>query len=159
MLDQVLRTQRQTEGRLERLADMQRAMHLLTLDFSQASGSSVTAKLNEVGRVIELRRHAAEARGGSVTLIYEMQEGSLVRDVYDASGQLLAKQTLLEQVAAVEWQFYESGAGWTENWPPMGTAVLPGKSAPNPQAVAVTINLTVGGNSLRRVVLLPAEIR
>ena len=33
--------QARTDGRLERLADVQRAMHLLTLDFMQATGGSL----------------------------------------------------------------------------------------------------------------------
>ena len=41
VLDQVLRVQARTDGRLERLAEVQRAMHLLTLDFMQATGGSL----------------------------------------------------------------------------------------------------------------------
>jgi general secretion pathway protein J len=156
MLDQVLRTQALTEGRLERLAEMQRAMHLITLDFSQAQGASLTVEGSADGTFVGLQRHAVEARGGSVTLRYAVQDGTLIRDV---SGPSVARQALLAGVTGVDWQFYEPGAGWASDWPPMGRVVLPGQSAPNPLAVAVTIRLAANGNQLRKVVLLPGEVR
>ena len=160
MLDQVLRTQRQTDGRLEQLAEMQRAMHLITLDFSQARGKSFKVEQSTNGPAIELRRNAADAKGGSVMLRYAMQDGSLMRDVSAASGPAVAHQPLLKGVAGVEWQFYAPPpAGWTPDWPPAGYVALPGQSAPNPQAVAVTITFAASGNQLRRVVLLPGEVR
>ena len=159
MLDQVLRTQRQTEGRLERLAEMQRAMHLITLDFSQARGGSFRVDQSATGTVIGLRRNAAEARGGSVTLRYALEDGSLMRDVSGASGPLLAHQRLLQGITSVDWQYYGHGAGWTSDWPPAGFAVVPGYSMPNPQAIAMSVTLAGGSNKLRRVVLLPDELR
>ena len=162
MLDQVLRTQRQTEGRLERLAEMQRAMYLITLDFSQARGKSFEVEQSANGPVIGLRRNAADAKGGSVMLHYALQDGSLMRDVSGASGASgppVAHQPLLKGVAGVDWQYYAPPAGWTPEWPPVGYAQLPGQSVPNPQAIAVTITFAASGNQLRRVVLLPGELR
>ena len=159
MLDQVLRTQRQTEGRLERLAEMQRAMHLITLDFSQARGKSLKVDQSTNGPVIGLHRNAADAKGGSVMLLYALQDGNLMRDVSAVSGPVLAHQPLLKHVTGVDWQFYAPPAGWTPEWPPAGYVALPGQSVPNPQAVAITITLAAGGNQLRRVVLLPSEVR
>ena len=159
MLDQVLRTQRLTEGRLERLAEMQRAMHMITLDFSQARGKSFEVEQSTNGPVIGLRRNAADARGGNVMLHYALQDGSFMRDVSGASGPPVAHQPLLKGVTVVDWQFYASPAGWSPEWPPAGSVVLPGQSVPNPQAIAVTITLADGGNQLRRVVLLPGEMR
>lgn len=159
MLDQVLRTQRQTEGRLERLAEMQRAMHLITLDFSQARGQSVTVDQSTDGPLIGLRRNAADAKGGSVALQYAMQNGTLTRDVSGASGPPIAHQPMLKSVTGVDWQFYTLSSGWSPDWPPSGYVQLSGQSAPNPQAISVTITLADGGNQLRRVVLLPSEVR
>lgn len=159
MLDQVLRTQRQTEGRLERLAEMQRAMHLIMLDFSQARGESFEVEQSANGPVIGLRRNAADAKGGSVMLHYALQDGSLIRDVSGASGPPVAHQPLLKGVTAINWQFYAPAAGWSPEWPPAGYVVLPGQPMPNPQAIALTITLAAGGNQLRRVVLLPSEVR
>ena len=157
MLDQVLRTQRQTDGRLERLAEMQRAMYMLTLDFSQARGASLTLQADAKGSVVALRRNAADAAGGTVALQYKLQDGVLTRDVATASGAELAQQPLLRGVTAVDWQFYEPSAGWGGVWPPINRTVLPGQPVPNPQAVAITVTLDTNGTALRRVVLLPGE--
>ena len=157
MLDQVLRTQRLTDGRLERLAEMQRAMHMLTLDFSQARGASLTLREDSAGSAVTLHRNASDATGGEVALAYQLQDGVLTRDVATSAGAALARQPLLKGVAAVDWQFYEPSGGWGAVWPPTNRTVLPGQPVPNPQAVAITVTLDTSGAALRRVVLLPGE--
>lgn len=159
MLDQVLRTQRLTDGRLERLGELQRAMHLITLDFSQARGASLTLQTQSGGSEIAFRRNATEAAGGSVSLRYGIKDGTLMRAVSVGSGPPIAEQPLLRDVAAVDWEFYEPSAGWAPIWPPADRTVLPGKPVANPQAIAITMTLAVSGNQLRRVVLLPGEAR
>lgn len=159
MLDQVLRTQRQTDGRLEQLAEMQRAMHLVTLDFSQTISESLTFRTGLEGPVVAWRRNAAEASGGGFSMEYALSEGTLMRVVALTEGTPLARQPLVRGVTAVGWQFYEPSAGWGNEWPPVARAVLPGQPVPNPQAIAITITLAATGNQLRRVVLLPGEAR
>ena len=177
MLDQVLRTQRLTDGRLERLAEMQRAMHMITLDFAQARGASLTARAGDTGAEVGFSRNAVDAAGGSVGLVYALRDGVLMRDVRTGAasagaanagsadpgaqdqGVPAARQPLLRGVTAVDWQFYDAGAGWTAQWPPESSTVLPGKPVPNPQAVAMTLILLPDGYQLRRVVLLPAGVR
>ena len=159
MLDQVLRTQRLTEGRLERLAEMQRAMYLLTLDFSQARASSLALDTTSELSAVSLQRNAAETAGGSVSLRYEIHDQTLFRDIAAKPGAEAARQPLLHGVAAVDWQFYAESAGWATVWPPADRVILPGQATPNPLAVAVTVTLAETGNHLRRVVLLPAEAR
>lgn len=159
MLDQVLRTQRLTEGRLERLAELQRAMYLLTLDFSQARGSSLALDTASKAPAVSLQRNAAETSGGSVSLRYEVQDETLFRDLAAKPGAEPARQPLLHGVAAVDWQFYAASYGWAAVWPPADRVILPGQPTPNPLAVALTVTLAENGNHLRRVVLLPAEAR
>ncbi len=159
MLDQVLRTQRQTDGKLERIAELQRAMHLMTLDFSQATSASLTTQKGPEGLVVAWQRNATESSGGSFSLEYALNEGALMRVVAVTEGTPLARQPLLQDVSAVGWQFYEPSAGWGDEWPPVARVVLPGQPVPNPQAVAITITLAATGNQLRRVVLLPGEAR
>lgn len=176
MLDQVLRTQRLTDGRLERLAEMQRAMHMITLDFAQARGASLTARAGDTGAEVGFSRNAVDAAGGSVGLVYALRDGVLMRDVRTGAadpgaanagsadpgadqGIPATRQPLLRGVTAVDWQFYDAGAGWTAQWPPESSTVLPGKPVPNPQAVAMTLILSPDGYQLRRVVLLPAGVR
>ena len=158
MLDQVLRTQQLTDGRLERLAELQRAMHVLTLDFSQARGTSVTLQSDAQGSVVAFRRNATDAAGGAVALRYAIADGTLTRDVLTVSGEAVARQPLLREITAIDWQFYSAGAGWTPDWPPADRTVLPGQPVPNPQAVGVVITLAAG-TQLHRVVVLPNEVR
>ncbi|WP_054006539.1 type II secretion system protein GspJ [Cypionkella psychrotolerans] len=164
MLDQVLRTQRLTEGRLERLAELQRAMHLITLDFSQARNSSLVLDPPPTDAAagaasVSLQRNAADAAGGSVNLRYEVDQDTLFRDIAAKAGSDPARQPLLHGVAAVEWQFYAASGGWGSVWPPADRVILPGQATPNPLAISLTVTLAENGNHLRRVVVLPGEAR
>lgn len=154
VLDQVLRTQSRTEGRLERLAEVQRAMFLLTDDFLQARGRSFTAENGTGGATIGLRRNAADLREGAVRLTYRLQDATLLRIVSRAAGPPIAEQPLLAGVIVADWRFFDPKAGWVADWPPAGQ--LPGTAAPNPRAVELRMTL-VGGLSLRRVALLPRD--
>ncbi len=154
VLDQVLRTQSRTEGRLERLAEIQRAMFLLTDDFLQARGRSFTAQSGNAGTNIGLRRNAADLREGSVGLTYRLQDETLLRIVSRAAGPPLAEQPLLSGVTAAEWRFFDPQATWVASWPPAGQ--MPGTAAPNPLAIELRITL-IGGETLRRVALLPRD--
>ena len=154
MLDQVLRTQSRTEGRLDRLAALQRAMYLVTSDFLQARGRSFTATPDAGGAVIGLRRNAADLTEGAVRLTYLVQEGTLMRIVQGNSGPPLAEQVLVAGVSAAEWRFFDPQAGWVTDWPPAGQ--LPGAASPNPGAVELRLTLADGA-ALRRVALLPHD--
>lgn len=154
LLDQVMRTQAQTEGRLERLAEVQRAMFVLTQDFLQARGRSYTVVPGESGLMIGLRRSAVDLSEGAVAIVYRLQNGSLQRVVSRPMGIVLAEQTLLPGVVAMEWRQFDPQAGWTADWPPDG--LLPGALAPNPRAVEVRLTLAEG-SYVRRVALLPRD--
>lgn len=154
MLDQVLRTQSRTEGRLEALAGMQRAMHLFTSDFLQARGQSFTAEPGTQGPTITFRRNAADLGEGAVRLDYLVQDGVLIRIVSRKSGPPIARQALLPGVDAADWRFYDTQAGWLADWPPPGQ--LPGTSPPDPRAVELRLTLA-GGQALRRIALLPRD--
>jgi general secretion pathway protein J len=126
VLDQILRTQTQTDGRLDRLADLQRMMHLVTLDLSLAAPGSVTGD------------GAGVAVGG---ISYALADDVLRRTVGPAT------QDLLAGAASVEWQYLDQDRIWGATWPPAtGGAQL--------RAVAVTVFLD-GDRQLRRVVAVP----
>jgi general secretion pathway protein J len=143
MLDQVLRVQARTEGRLERLAEVQRALHLLTLDFMQASGGSLGFSEGAV----------AFQRGDGPAVRYGLDGVTLTRSVAGSAGEV--RQVVLSGVGAASWQFYAPEAGWIDSWPPD-----PAKPAANPAAVSLTVSLDGPGLSgdLRRIALLPAEV-
>lgn len=148
VLDQVIRVQTGTEGRLARLAEIQRTMHIVTLDFMQASGGS----LGLVDGAVSFRRDAAT---GEIAVSYGLEDRTLVRSVSGGPNAPVVRQSLLSGVDAIQWGFLAPEGVWVESWPP---AARPGASA-NPAAVA--LDLAMAGpdlsGELRRVVALPAE--
>ena len=154
MLDQVLRTQTMTEGRLNRLAGLQRAMYLLSADFLQARGRSFAVEPAESGVAVSLRRNASDLAEGAVRLTYVLQGDILLRVVRRPSGPPIAEQPLIAGVTAADWRFYDPQAGWVTEWPPTGQ--LPGAAPPNPRAVELRLTLA-DGSGLRRVALLPRD--
>lgn len=147
MLDLVARTDRLTEGRLQRLGQMQRAMYLMDMDFHLAEQGSLTTD----GTTVAVRRAAPGAADGEVTLRYALTGQGLQRQMADGQGSVLAEQDLLPGVTGITWQFL--GTDWLETWPP--EAVVEG-TRHNPRAVQVTLTLA-DGRALRRVAVLPAE--
>ena len=158
VLDQILRTQSATEGRLERLARIQRGMYLLTTDFSQARPSTVTHDPGDEGPVLSLERSAAETGAGRIALTYRLGGNILLRDVSDAAGRPVARQPLLDGVADIAWQFYDADLGWVDQWPPLGLGAAQVERPSNPLAVAAVI-LLEDAQQLRRVAPLPSEPR
>lgn len=144
VVDSVLRAQRHTDGRLERLGQMQRAMHLLTLDFEQVADRI----LDYDGDSVRFRRLTAT---GPVDMVYRAGDGTLQRVVDGRRA-----QTVLAGVSEVRWRFLDAQGGWLDIWPSAGTGG--GPDVPTlPGAVAVEMVLEGDGLSgaLRRVVRLP----
>lgn len=153
VLDGVLRTQSRTDGRLERLAELQRAMHLMTFDLEQVTGG---AFLHAGGSLI-FHRLGGPAGGDGVTVRYDLAEGALMRSVTSSSGSVLARQRLLDGATAIDWQFGGPAGEWLSTWPP-DTKDPP--LLPLAVAAEITIDGRGGGLSgvLRRVVRLPAGL-
>jgi general secretion pathway protein J len=144
VLDQVLRTQRSTETRLAYLGDLQRVMHLLTLDLSQAAIGSVTG--GEQG--LTLDRNGAD---GALRVTYDVAGGAFARAVARNRGTDTARQPLLSDVVAAEWQFLDDRGAWTPAWP---QAAGDGERI-GLRAVAITLRLARGDEQIRRVVAVP----
>jgi general secretion pathway protein J len=124
VLDQVLRAQARTEEQLDRLAAMQRAMLVLTLDFSQGELLAAT--------------DAVQVRRGATRIQYRLQDDVFIRAVGDA------QQPVLTGVTGVTWAFLDAESTWVDAWPV-------GDDRVNPQAVAVTLDMGAKGD-IRRVV-------
>ena len=158
ILDQILRTQTRTEGRLDRLGQIQRGMYLLSTDFGQARSGTLSWQAGDEGGFLSIARSAPETDAGWITLTYQLRDGIVSRDVASASGDPVARQPLFDDVAAIAWQFYDPGVGWIEQWPPADATRDPSQRPLNPVAVAATITLT-DDRQLRRVATLPSEPR
>ena len=147
VLDQVVRVQSGTQGRLDRLAEMQRTMQILTQDLMFASGAS----LSFADDAVSFRRSAAN---GEMAVRYDLEDATLVRSVSGGAGARPARQPLLSGVDPLRWSFLDANRQWIARWP----ATLNGPKA-NPAAVALDLDLTGRGLSgvLRRVAILPGE--
>lgn len=144
VLDQILRVQARTEGRLDQLAQIQRMLHLVSTDFMQAAGGSLVFADDGV----------AIRRSGGLAVRYGLEETVLVRQVSGGFGQAATRQALLSGASGITWRFFAPDLGWISEWPPTVDR-LPG----NPAAVELEVTLAGPGlaGALRRVVILPAE--
>ncbi len=134
VLDQILRTQSRTDGRLDRLAALQRMMHLVARDLSE----STPGTLQGDATTLTLARSA-------ITVTYALTEGRMVRQVARNRADAIA-QPLLADVANLRWQFLDPSGTWQDTWPPGDDDVAL-------HAVAMTVTLDAG--ELRRVVAVP----
>ncbi len=148
VLDQVIRVQNLTEGRLQRLAQVQRAMHVVSQDFMQVSGGS----LDFTDAIVSFRRSAGT---GDMAVRYGLEESTLVRSVSGADARGPARQALLSNVARIGWRFFDPGSGWVTTWPPNPVVT----TRLNPAAVALEVQLTglMPSGDLPRIVILPAD--
>lgn len=148
-LDQVLRSQRGTEGRLERLSEYQRAMHVILTDFTMAEPRS----LQITDAILLLHRNS---RDGRLELRYYLTEGVLHRDIADSDGKALADQAILTNVDTIVWRFLTPEGVWSEVWPndPVQALTTPR----NPRAVELVVSFQDQAGKLRRVAPLPADL-
>lgn len=138
LIETVIGTQRRTDDRLERIAQLQRAMYLVTADFEQIDGA-----ITHVGATVSF------GRGGAATerrIAYRVDGGVLERAVDGVP------HTLVPDVASVDWRFHLPGRGWQAEPKTADDAVAP-------DAVALEVRLdrraVMPGTLLRRVVSLP----
>ena len=151
LVESIIGVQRRTDMRLESLADMQRAMHILTADFEQAEERSLAFD----GARVSVSRPAGAASARDATISFGLQDGVLVRSV-TAPGGPVRNQALITGVQQVAWRFYLPASGWQE------TPVRSGDDTATPEAVAVDITMrdeSGRGGILRRVVTLPRPHR
>jgi len=147
----VLGIETRTGGRLDRIAELQRAMYVLTLDIEQVADADVSGG----GDVLRFSRHAAALGGAAVPLGYRL-DGDRISRTPDAGPGAGGAQPLLRGVSALRWRFYAPGAGWIERWPPPGFDRRTWPAAIEARIV-LTRDETGPAGVLRRVVALPAR--
>lgn len=156
LVENVLGVQAQTDGRLERLGDLQRAMFVLTGDLEQLSDGPVTGTAGGIA----FRRHAQALGGYGAPVAYALAGGALVRTLDPvATGGSPRLQRLLTGVSAVRWRYRDGAAGWRDSWPPVDEK----RRGDWPDAVEVVLTLTPGrgrpAGTLRRIVMLPVVVQ
>lgn len=145
LVDGIINVQGRTDGRLDRLAAIQRSLFLVESDIEQVAPGRIAGG----GAEIRFTRTAPGIGGVPVELRYAGAAGSLVR-----SGGPIAQQ-VLDGVASVRWRFWDGG--WIDRWPASEAA-----RDRWPRAVALEMQVA-GPNgapvSVRRVVTLPDQPR
>jgi len=157
LLDGVLRAQSATEGRLSRLAEVQRAMLVVSTDLDQITGA-----LAGGGSSLTLQKD--DLAGRRVIVSYALTGNRLSRRVAGPAGE--RTQVILDNVSAARWSFHQRRGAWRDQWPDPAAA---GRSALDPYSVAgrgdgvnvVALDLTLAGfdgrpgATLRRLVSVP----
>jgi general secretion pathway protein J len=143
LVDGIIKVQDRTEGRFDRLADLQRAMFVLSGDLDQIARGTVSGGADK----LSFSRAAPAVGGAAVPVHYSIANGNLVRQV----GPIL--QPLLGGITAMRWRFWDGA--WTDRWP------LDDKSRERwPGAIEIEMQVAGPGGvpgTLRRVVTLPAR--
>jgi general secretion pathway protein J len=161
------------EGHLDRLREVQRAMHLLAGDFRTAAPRPVRETIGDGYRAALLRdpnsialvelTHAGWPNGaglprGTVQRVsYRLEERKLIREHWNVTDATLATppiaREMLQDVDTVEIRYMNNGREWVAEWPPVGSAADLGFRL-RPLAVEITIVLADYGE-LRRLVEVP----
>lgn len=141
LVDGVLGIERRTDGRLDRLADLQRAMFLLSADLEQLADAPLAGD----GAALAFRRHAVAGLGRGLPVRIDFAGDRLART---AGG---GARTLLGGVAGAQFRYYAPATGWQDRWPATRE-----QEQLWPAAVAIDLRLAEGG-TLRRLVALPVR--
>ena len=143
LVDGIIKVQGRTEGRLDRLADLQRALFVVTSDLDQLAAGNISGG----GASLSFTRAAPGMGGPAIPLRYALAGGTLVR------GLGPVPQRVLGGVAATRWRFWDGG--WVDRWP----LNEQGKTR-WPRAIALEMQVTGPGGtpaSVRRVIALPTR--
>lgn len=110
VLNTVSRTGERTDGRLERLSDIDRSFLILRRDLMQMEGFTATLEAGALGFFRPLEET-------SVSITYLAADGALVRRIGMASSDPV-DQLLLEGIRAADWQLMDGTGRWHATWPP-----------------------------------------
>lgn len=155
---------------MDRLRDVQRAVHLLVSDFRTLAPRPARELIGDGYRAALLRdpnstalfelthagwpNGAGTPRGTLQRVRYRLEERTLIREHWTVTDPTLAnepqKRELLEGVERVEIRYMGAGREWDTQWPPLGGT---GDRAFRARPVAVEITIVVDGwGELKRLV-------
>ena len=143
LVEGIINVQGRTEKRLDRLADLQRTMFVVSSDVEQIASGPISGN----GANLSFTRAAPGVGGVAVPLRYGVAGGAMVRTIGPAP------QLVLAGVGSARWRFWDGA--WLDRWP----VDEEGKDR-WPRAVALELQVTGPGGapaSLRRVITLPAR--
>lgn len=128
VLNGVARTGERTEGRLERLAEIDRAFLVIRRDLAQVT----RAELLSDGKSLTFDR---AQQSGSVKLTYHLKDNVLIRQV-NIAGSESVDQELLSDVAAMGWRVMDRTLSWQAEWP-LAERETPGR----PRAAELSLDI------------------
>jgi general secretion pathway protein J len=141
LVDSILSVQGRTEKRLDRIAEVQRAMFVVDSDFDQLAAGRVQGD----GSQVTFTRASPGLGGPPIAVSYRVADGMFIRTV---AGQ---PQRVLTGVERARWRYFDGG--WLDSWPPDQERV---DTWPRAVVVDLTIDAPSGmGGTVRRVVTLP----
>ncbi len=136
----VLDAERHTAGRLDRLADLERTMAVITRDFTEIADAPLVGSATGIA----FDRHDGT---GATGVSYRLAAARFERVRHGRPALLLAP------VTALSWHYYDRPGGWQDHWPA-------DEAQTQTWPAAVMVEIAVGGapgGRLRRVVDLPAR--
>lgn len=143
LVDGIIKVQDRTEGRFDRLADLQRAMFVVSGDLEQIARGDVSGGAAN----LSFSRAAPAVGGMAVPVRYSIANGNLVRQIGPAL------QPLLSGIATLRWRFWDGA--WNDRWP------VDDKNRERwPSAIEIEMQVAGPGGTpgtLRRVVTLPVR--
>ena len=177
-LNAVVGQETQTKVQTERLATLQRALRLLSTDFSGAEpryirdelGSDRELPLTTDGRgefLVRLTRGGwtnpagLPHRGTLQRVQYRLEDGTLYREFWPVVDPVLGEEprseALLTGVKDVKFFFLDAAQGpgeWQQQWPPLRSGTDGAKAIGRPRAVRVTLDLEDWGE-MERLIEMP----
>jgi general secretion pathway protein J len=139
----IINVQGRTDVRLERLAQLQRTMGVITGDLDQVAHGNIAGGGGEVS----FTRAGPGAGGPPIPVRYALVEGAMVRFIGPRP------QLLLPGVAQARWRFWDGQ--WTDRWPRDEK-----QAGVWPRAIEIEMQIASPGGptgSLRRMVVLPVQ--
>lgn len=141
LVEGIINVQDRTGPRLDRVADLQRAMFVVASDLDQIAVGPISGGADQ----LHFTRSAPGMGGAAVALDYAIAGGMLVRSVGPG------RQRVLTGVARARWRFWDGA--WVDRWP-----VDDAGKERWPRAIALEMSVAAPNGttaSLRRVVALP----
>ncbi|MFA8386242.1 MAG: type II secretion system protein GspJ [Pelagibaca sp.] len=147
VLDTVATTGERTEGRLERLAEIDRAFLVIRRDLAQITG--MDTRLNTDG--LAFQRLDSDS---AVGVTYKFENSVLTRGI-EQTDPSSTDQHLLNDVSDMRWRLLDQSQSWTSLWPPEGTS-----DPRRPLAAELTLDVNREGferpQRITRIFTLPA---
>lgn len=128
VLNTIARTGERTDGRLERLAEVDRAFLVIRRDLAQITPANT---MLDAG-VLSFRRMAD---GAGIDVSFVLENTTLLRRIQMPAGPEVEQQ-ILSGVASMEWKLLDGSKRWHNGWPPP-SANLPGA----PQAIELKLDI------------------